>query len=61
MVRTDGAGASHDYLDYLHRQRVSYSIGFAMTDALAAALDEAPIALWTALSTPTEMPVRVRG
>lgn len=46
LVRTDGAGASHDYLNYLHRQRVSYSIGFAMTDALATELDEVPNTLW---------------
>ncbi len=46
LVRTDGAGATHDFLDYLHRQRVSYSIGFAMTDALAAQLDDVPESLW---------------
>lgn len=46
LVRTDGAGASHDYLNYLHRQRVSYSIGFAMTDALATELDEVPNTVW---------------
>lgn len=46
LVRTDRAGATHDFLDLLYRQRVSYSIGFAMTDALAAALDQVPKAVW---------------
>lgn len=28
LVRTDGAGATHAFLDFLAAQRVSYSIGF---------------------------------
>lgn len=46
LVRTDGAGATHEYLNYLHRRRVSYSIGFAMTEALATDLDEVPDSAW---------------
>ncbi len=32
LIRTDGAGASRESLNYLHTQRVSYSIGFGLTD-----------------------------
>lgn len=41
-VRTDGAGASHAYLSWLQKQRVSYSIGFGLTDAMVTALSEVP-------------------
>lgn len=45
LVRTDGAGASHTYLTWLHNQRVSYSIGFALTDAMVT---DAPEDAWSA-------------
>jgi hypothetical protein len=32
LIRTDGAGASHAFLDWLHGQRLSYSIGFGLPD-----------------------------
>ena len=46
LVRTDGAGASHAFLEHLHRKRVQYSIGFALTPALAALVDELPDQAW---------------
>lgn len=30
LIRTDGAGASHTFLSWLHRQRLSYSVGFGL-------------------------------
>ena len=30
LVRTDGAGATHAFLEWLHRQRLSYSVGFSL-------------------------------
>jgi hypothetical protein len=30
LIRTDGAGASHKFLDWLHARRLSYSIGFGL-------------------------------
>lgn len=48
LIRTDGAGASHSYLTWLHNKRVSYSIGFALTDAITAALAEVPESAWSA-------------
>ncbi len=47
LIRTDGAGASHEFLNYLHTQRVSYSIGFGLTDAIVAALADVPDHGWT--------------
>lgn len=47
LVRTDGAGASHAYLSWLHGQRVSYSIGFGLTDAMVASLSEVPESAWS--------------
>jgi hypothetical protein len=35
LIRTDGAGASHAFLDWLHGQRLSYSIGFGLPDNTA--------------------------
>lgn len=46
-MRTDGAGASHEFLDYLHRRRLSYSLGFGLTEAFAEAVDLIPEQAWT--------------
>ena len=48
LVRTDGAGASHTFLTWLHKQRVSYSIGFGLTDAMVTALAAVPDSAWSA-------------
>ncbi len=47
LVRTDGAGASHKYLTWLHNKRVSYSIGFGLTDAMVTALSAVPDSAWS--------------
>jgi len=47
LVRTDGAGASHAYLSWLQKQRVSYSIGFGLTDAMVTALADVPESAWS--------------
>lgn len=47
LVRTDGAGSSHVFLDWLTAQRVSYSVGFALptnTGELLALMEES---VWT--------------
>lgn len=46
MVRTDGAGASHAFLDYLARARVSYSVGFTLPDTAVAAIENIPESVW---------------
>jgi hypothetical protein len=47
LIRTDGAGASHKFLTWCHRQRLSYSIGFGLPDHTAELLKKIPAAAWT--------------
>jgi hypothetical protein len=47
LIRTDGAGASHDFLDWLHHRRLSYSIGFGLPDNTAELLATIPAEAWT--------------
>jgi hypothetical protein len=47
LIRTDGAGSSHEFLSWLTAQRLSYSVGFALPTNFAATLDEIPAAAWT--------------
>ncbi|MET9329616.1 IS1380 family transposase [Tsukamurella sp. NPDC003166] len=46
LIRADGGGGTHDFLDYLTRRHLAYSIGFTLTPALAAAVDLVPKAGW---------------
>jgi hypothetical protein len=47
LIRTDGAGASHKFLTWLHGQRLSYSIGFGLPDNTAELLEKIPAEVWT--------------
>ena len=47
LVRTDGAGGTHEFMDWLTRQRVQYSVGFSMTTDIAAHVDALPEQAWT--------------
>lgn len=47
LIRTDSAGATHDFLDYLHTQRVSYSVGFGLDTRLGELIDRLPTQAWT--------------
>jgi hypothetical protein len=47
LVRTDAAGGTHDFLDYLTRRRLAYSLGFGLTETMAAAIDLIPEVAWT--------------
>ena len=53
LIRSDGAGASHKLIDWLTEQgqvrgrSVEYSVGFAITEALRAAIDLVPKKVWT--------------
>ena len=44
LIRTDGAGATHEFLDWLHRRRLSYSVGFTLPDNTAELLTTIPAA-----------------
>jgi hypothetical protein len=46
LIRTDGAGATHGFLDFLHAQRVSYSIGFGLPTNTADLLELIPADVW---------------
>lgn len=55
LIRVDGAGASHELLDWLHGQRLSYSVGFGLTQALVDQLAALPVTDWqTALDAGRE-------
>ncbi len=53
LIRSDGAGASHQLLDWLTEQgkargrSVEYSVGFPITEALRDAIDLVPKKVWT--------------
>jgi DDE family transposase len=47
LIRTDGAGASHAFLTWLHGQRLSYSIGFGLPANTAELLETIPAEVWT--------------
>jgi hypothetical protein len=47
LVRTDSAGGTHEFVTYLNKRRLSYSIGFTLTDTMAAAIELIPEAAWT--------------
>jgi hypothetical protein len=47
LVRVDGAGATHAYLDWLHGQRLSYSVGFGLPADIAEILAQIPEQVWT--------------
>ncbi|WP_433599212.1 IS1380 family transposase [Nocardia sp. CA-135953] len=48
LVRTDSGGGTHEFLDYCHRRRLQYSIGFTLTDEIVDALDTyLSVADWT--------------
>lgn len=46
LIRTDGAGGTHAFLEYLTARKLSYSVGFTLTDAMAEAVDEIPSDMW---------------
>lgn len=38
LIRADGAGATHEFLNWLVSQRLSYSVGFTLPDSVAATM-----------------------
>src|SRR4051812_35275451 len=47
LVRADGAGATHAFLDWLHGQRLGYSVGFTLPSKVEPALARIPASAWT--------------
>jgi len=52
LIRADGAGASHDLLDWITEQdakrgrSVEYSVGYAITDKVREAISKVPTTAW---------------
>ncbi len=46
LVRVDGAGSTHKYLDWLTAQRLSYSVGFSLPDNTPEILKLIPDHVW---------------
>src|SRR5699024_5113808 len=47
LIRTDAAGATHDVLDWMHAQRLSYSVGFTLPANTPDLLELIPEQVWT--------------
>jgi hypothetical protein len=47
LVRTDAAGGTHAFLDWLHRRRLGYSVGFTLLDDATDLIARLPKAGWT--------------
>jgi hypothetical protein len=47
LVRTDGAGCTHEYLNWLVSHRLTYSIGFRLPDHVEPVLAKIPAKVWT--------------
>ena len=47
LVRTDAAGCTHDVLNWLHAQRLSYSLGFTLPDNAGDLVARIPDTAWT--------------
>jgi hypothetical protein len=47
LIRTDGGGGTHEFLRWLSSQGLSYSIGFGLSEDMAAKIASYPDAAWT--------------
>jgi Transposase DDE domain group 1 len=47
LVRTDGAGATHDFLNWLTTQRLSYSVGFTLPAHAEQLIRRIPTKAWS--------------
>ena len=47
LIRTDGAGGTHEFVTWLTGQRLQYSVGFSLTDTAVSKLELIPQSAWT--------------
>lgn len=47
LVRADAAGTTHEFVNHLSARRLAYSIGFTLTETMAAAIEVIPESAWT--------------
>jgi Transposase DDE domain group 1 len=61
LVRSDAAGATHEFLNWLVGQRLSYSVGFTLPDSFTATLALIPMMRGRRPTTPTARPATGPG
>lgn len=47
LIRVDGAGSTHELLDWLTARRLSYSVGFGLPDHTPDLLEKIPTSAWS--------------
>ena len=47
LIRTDGAGGTHDFIKWLAGQRLQYSVGFSLNENAVSKLELIPESAWT--------------
>lgn len=47
LIRADGAGGTHDFVEYLTTQKLSYSLGFSLSDDIVTRIGLIPGHAWT--------------
>ncbi len=47
LIRTDGAGGTHEFLNWLTTRRLAYSVGFTLSLDMVAKLETIPASAWT--------------
>jgi hypothetical protein len=47
LIRTDAAGGTHEFVDWLTARTLSYSVGFTLPDDAVARLARIPATAWT--------------
>jgi Transposase DDE domain group 1 len=47
LIRTDSAGGTHDFLEWLHARKLGYSVGFTLPDDAVERLARIPAKAWT--------------
>ncbi|MEO5832904.1 MAG: IS1380 family transposase [Nakamurella sp.] len=48
LIRADGGGGTREFLEWLTRQRLSYSIGWRLTQDMVDRIASIPVSAWTA-------------
>ncbi len=56
LVRTDGAGGTHEVVEYLTNRALSYSLGFGLTATMVDKLSRIPADVWTPAYDAEEFP-----
>lgn len=47
LIRTDSGGGTHAFLDWLHRRRLAYSVGFTLPESATDLIARVPAGAWT--------------